>query len=50
MGETEFYNKRSIIEMSYFNNVQMILSESLTEYPSIYFYSLEMDSKIFILR
>ncbi|CAD8171992.1 unnamed protein product [Paramecium pentaurelia] len=50
MGKIEFQDRRIIKEMSYLNNVQIILTENLTEYPSIYFYSLLIDNKVFTIQ
>ncbi|CAK68654.1 unnamed protein product (macronuclear) [Paramecium tetraurelia] len=50
MGKMEFQQRKIITEMRYFNNVQIILTEGQTEHPSIYFYSLELDDKLFAVQ
>ncbi|CAD8123507.1 unnamed protein product [Paramecium sonneborni] len=50
MGILDIKDRRIIREIRYLNNVQIILTESLTEYPTVYFYSLEMDSKYFKVK
>ncbi|CAD8201432.1 unnamed protein product [Paramecium octaurelia] len=50
MGKMEFYDRRIIKEMSFLNYVQIILTESLTESPTLYFYSLVINNQDFSIK